>query len=272
MKNKILTSLMALFMLCPIYAKGQTNADILTEAEAGLRTYCEAFTTSTTPVSSSCRNNCFESQVERNSRDWIMSVYSRPEDMSKTAIWWVGDSRTVGMWAYNVIKVTDNNEDDNNALIAKVGAGHSWFNNTALGKLTSCLCDNDVVVLAMGANDVSTPDIAIGNYTRAYRNLMQTYPNVKFYVLSVNPVLEDLARQNRYSIRNADIETFNGGMSYEFSSSYINTSYVNTYDNVSRILEDNNRCSDDGVHYNNRCGIEQDVYDTVMNRIRSGGV
>ena len=244
MKNKILTSLMALFMLCPIYAKGQNNADILTKAEAGLRKYCKAFTTSTTPVPSSCRNNCFSSQVERNSRDWIMSIYNRPEDMSKMAIWWVGDSRTVGMWSRLFSRQTRHNE----AFLAKVGEGHKWLTGTALPKLESCICDGDTVILALGANDISSYD----EYIKTYNDLMDR--DVKFFVVSVNPVL------NAQNLTNEQISRFNSKMKFAFPDVYINT-----YDAVYNMLDD--RCTEDGLHYNGKCGIDKKVYEVVMQKV-----
>lgn len=258
MKIGLFVSFMAICLLGPAYALGQTNAEILLDAENELSELgCMAYQSSATApgTGAACRANCFRDELGNSGWDY---VYKGPGNRSANAIWWIGDSRTVGMYKRNVLQLAGNNE----AVLARVGMGYSWFNGTALPKLRTCLCDGDTVILTMGANDVSSPDRAIRNYTGAYQNLIQTYRNVKFYVLSVNPVLENLAQQRGYSIRNADIETFNEGMSNAFSSSYINT-----YDNVSRILEDNNGCSDDGVHYNNRCRIEQDVYDTVMNKV-----
>ncbi len=253
---------MAICLLGPAYALGQTNAEILLAAENDLRG-CVAYQ-NTAAASGTCTTrpeHCFEDVTEYNSTGkWVTAVYLSPKN-SGPAIWWVGDSRMVGMWAYKVIKVTDNNEDDNNALIAKGGAGYHWFNNTALGKLTSCLCDGDTVILAMGANDVSTPYIAIRNYTGAYQNLIQDYSNVNFYVLSVNPVRSDIDNY-RYDIKNDQITAFNNGMFVAFSQRYINT-----YDAVWDELRRRTNCTDDGVHYNNGCGIEQKVYDTVMNAI-----
>lgn len=248
MKNKILTSLMTLFMLCPIYAKGQTNAQILEAAENELMGLgCMAYQNTAGPgADAACRADCFRDEFGRDSDGWPR-VYKGPQNRSANAIWWVGDSRTVGMYNNGIIA------GENEAVLAKTAMGHDWLNGTALPKLRTCLCDGDTVILALGANDIWRH----GTYIDTYQSLIGEKAGVTFWIVSVNPVSDG---KTRY-LKNSDIDTFNNRMLNAFADKYIDT-----YSVVASLIRDD--CTDrEGLHYEPSCGIEQKVYDTVMNKV-----
>jgi 3D (Asp-Asp-Asp) domain-containing protein len=123
-----------------------------------------------------------------------------------TTKYWVGDSR------FDAIKSMASSND---TFICKVGAGYSWFTNTAVPKLKSELknASGEVVILAMGVNDLHNKS----NYVSAYKSLMSSYSNVKFLVVSVNPVCDS---KSEYA-KNSDIEAFNSTLQSNFPNNYI---------------------------------------------------
>lgn len=89
----------------------------------------------------------------------------------------VGDSRTVGLG--NAVGISSK-------CIAKVGEGYDWFVSTGEAKLKKMLKANPkaTVVFNLGVNDVANYNL----YITRYKALMKSYPNAKFYFMSVNPI------------------------------------------------------------------------------------
>lgn len=202
-------------------------------------------------AASDCRNSCFDNKRGSDRRGYAYR-YIRPTELNAEPVyWWVGDSRTVGMYDNGII----GRDKDNEGVIAYVGQGLTWFQNTARQKLSTCLCPGDVVILALGANDIYRSN----QYKQTYSNVMSDNPNITFKIVSVNPVCDS---KTAY-LDNSDITGFNSAISSEFSANYIDTNTV---------ISDNHPnmcgCTDSaGLHYHSHCNIEQTVYDTVMQAV-----
>lgn len=199
-------------------------------------------------AASNCRNTCFTTS---DSRRYVYS-YIPPKAMNAEPVyWWVGDSRTVGMYENGII----GRNKDNEGVIAYVGKGLTWFQDTALPKLSPCLCPGDVVILALGANDIYRSN----QYKQTYSNVMSDNPNITFKIVSVNPVCDSKTKK----LDNSDITRFNTAISNAFPDNYIDT-YTVISNNHPNMCE----CTDgEGLHYRSNCNIERTVYDTVMQAV-----
>ena len=202
-------------------------------------------------AASDCRNSCFVTQTGSDSRRYAYR-YIRPKDMNAEPVyWWVGDSRTVGMYNNGII----GRNKDNEGVIAYVGHGLTWFRNTAWPKLSPCLCPGDVVILALGANDITQHD----QYKQTYSDLISKKPNITFKIVSVNPVCDRKTK----NLDNSHITIFNTAISNAFPNNYIDT-YTVISNNHPNMCE----CTDgEGLHYHSDCDIEQTVYDTVIQAV-----
>lgn len=155
----------------------------------------------------------------------------------------IGDSRTVGMKS----AVASNKND---IWSAKVGEGYTWMKNTGVPAVEDKIGKNSKVVILMGVNDLNS-------------NAYITYLNSKskkwvkkgatVYFVSVNPVDEEKARSNGYTITNSSIVTFNKAMKKGLSS---NVKYINTYSKI------NSFGTTDGLHYTN------ETYKKIYNYIK----
>ena len=238
---------MAICLLGPAYALGQTNAQILLAAENDLRG-CEAYQNTAASGTGASSEPCFADEIGPDPNDthhWYR-VYKAPrrKTENENAIWWVGDSRTVGMYSNRIIA------GENEAVLAKVAMGHDWLVSTALPKLENCMRDGDTVILALGANDIWRPS----TYIDTYQKLIGDKGGVTFWIVSVNPVSDS----KTIYLDNADIRTFNNRMKERFRDNWIDTFEV-VKDSVT------DQCTDsEGLHYKHSCGIEQAVYNTVM--------
>ncbi|WP_394924923.1 hypothetical protein [uncultured Robinsoniella sp.] len=156
----------------------------------------------------------------------------------------VGDSRTVAM------KEAMKSSTDSTVYIAKEGEGYEWFKETGLPELKSTLAESPTktVVFNLGVNDVEN----ISLYLTLYKELVQSYPDVSFYFMSVNPVNEEKAK----GITNAQIQNFNGSLQEIFSTRYLdcyNYMIQNGFDTV------------DGLHYTQ--DTSKDIHQYLMDQI-----
>lgn len=156
----------------------------------------------------------------------------------------VGDSRTVGM-EYAVGTAAE--------YIAAVGEGYSWMVSSALPQLRAKLDKNPYVkvVFNLGVNDCGSN--TAGSYIAEYKRMIQTYPNTKFYIMSVNPVKDKAAKNAGYLIRNKLITPFNNQLSTAFPDIYIDTY---------NYLMKSGFASPDGLHYTNE--TYQKIYDYTL--------
>jgi len=169
------------------------------------------------------------------------SAYTKAE--VENLLIYMGDSRIVGMMSSISNKSVSS--------IAEVGAGYSWFTNTAIPQLESMKNGKKFVVLAFGVNDLGNS----ASYLDKYLELKSNNPDMNFYIMSVNPVDEAKEAENGYSVTNADIEKFNSTMQDAFSEIYI--------DVYSQIKSDFG--TEDGLHYDSQTYIK--IHDIVVNYI-----
>lgn len=161
----------------------------------------------------------------------------------------VGDSRTVGMYqimtgdtlvkataTQRVKKQLKNGRQD--IYIGKVSMGYDWLVSTAVEELREVLGEypSSKVIFRFGVNDLGN----IGNYISFYRSLMAEFPDASFYLESVTPVNEKLARQYGYTVTNKMIKGFNQQLQSAFPENYVN-SYKYLIQKKGKTV--------DGIHY-----------------------
>lgn len=162
----------------------------------------------------------------------------------------VGDSRMVGMKAAK--------SSSNVKYIAKVSQGYDWLNKTAGVTLGYYLKTNPnvKVVLALGVNDLGN----IKSYISYYRKLIKKYPKTEFYMLSVNPVEENVSPYGtRGYVKNSSIKAFNKQLKSAFSSRYIDS-----YNYMWK--KENGYKTTDGLHYTAK--VYQDLYNFITNKLQ----
>ena len=144
-------------------------------------------------------------------------------------------------------------KDGNAQYIAKVGEGYNWLMSSGLTQLKKKLDFNPYVkvVFNLGVNDCASNTVL--QYINVYQELIASYPNTKFYMMSVNPVNDKVASSVGYLIKNKHITPFNMQLKAAFPNLYIDTY---TY------LKTNGFGTADGVHYDN--DTYQAIYDYTM--------
>lgn len=174
----------------------------------------------------------------------------------------VGDSRMEQIsWAEDKLNIPSNFTFD-----AKGGATIDWFIDTGLVKLNEIL-NNQIknyqyhVVLNMGVNDIQkdiTPTKAAQNYISYYEKLFSDNPNVKFYILSVNPIDEVKLPLGSYGNRrtNERIITFNNVL-WDNLKDISNVNYCDSYNSLEF-------STNDGLHYN--MDTNQDILNYIATK------
>ncbi len=136
-------------------------------------------------------------------------------------------------------------------FIAKSGMKISWFEETALKEIDNTITDNYQyhIVINMGVNDLNSDDYEgddiAEEYFALYQELAEEYPDAKIYLLSVNPVDEDIINDN-YSTNkrtNEKIELYNEQIQESIEEAGLdNIYYCDSYNTLT--FETN-----DGLHY-----------------------
>ena len=156
----------------------------------------------------------------------------------------------------------------NISFIAKGGAKIDWFKKTAVLELEKILENKNAnynyhVVMNMGVNDLDDVSIVskqANDYFDIYRDLAIQFPDVKFYILSVNPVndglISDYWPDNHRT--NKKIVNFNNWIikkikTYNFS----NMTYCDSYNEVTFKTQD-------GLHYTKT--TNQEIVDYITNK------
>ncbi len=150
----------------------------------------------------------------------------------------VGDSRFV-----NMNDVCEISKKDNLFMVAKVGQGYNWFNDTALGQIktivSSGLFKKWKLVICLGINDLGNLD----KYLKKYEALRENYD---ITLVSVNPV------NNYGTISNKEIEKFNSSLRG------LSLPYIDTYG----LLTTTGYTTTDGLHYNS--DTTRKIYDGIL--------
>lgn len=170
----------------------------------------------------------------------------------------VGDSRMELIDNDNKIR-----KPFNFVFIAKSGRRLSWLKDVAIPNLKTILKNKKTdyhVVFNMGVNDLNSDyngnEIA-QDYFEIYQSIATDYPNVKTYILSVNPIDENRINKFLPSSKrtNKKIKLFNQTIQKELKASDTeNMYYCDAYNNLK--FE-----TDDGLHYT------QDTNKKIINYI-----
>lgn len=161
----------------------------------------------------------------------------------------VGDSRTVGM--QEAVKAFY--PEDTCMFDAKSGEGYVWFKDSGLPQLESFISEDPdcPVILNLGVNDYKN----INEYIAIYQELFGAHPDTDFYIMSVNPVMDELCP----SVSNKIISDFNNKMKESFPDQYLDCyTYL-----LSTSLE-----TMDGLHYTENTYIA--IHDYVVGKLAAG--
>lgn len=158
---------------------------------------------------------------------------------------WLGDSRFVGM--NNHIHM---DEEDNNWVVAKVGQGLSWLEDTAQDEIDTIIEDNPQIdewhiITNLGVNDYHN----IGKYIDYYDSM----EDVDIILVSVNPV-----EYSKYIRCGGTCKSIRRGIS-TFNEKLQETDY--TYIDTYTDLQDNGFSTVDGLHYT------KSTYEYIYNAI-----
>lgn len=173
-------------------------------------------------------------------------VYAAPDHETKrTGYIYLGDSRFVGMNSYIHI-----DEMENTFVVAKVGKGLSWLENTAADKIEEIMgsnadIDNWVIITGLGINDYWNAPKYIDYY--------DTMDDVQLILVSVNPVEKDKCDAHGY-----DYDELSEGI-IAFNDKLMETDYP--YIDVYTAMMDEGFSTVDGVHYKKE--TYRFIYDTI---------
>lgn len=153
----------------------------------------------------------------------------------------------------------------NISFIAENGKEIKWFNKVAIKELTEKLSvnnENVAVVINMGVNDISFYNNIKGTvnaYKEGYTMPAKIFPNVHFYILSINPINENIINDYfKLNTRtNKKIEkTNNMFQEYINNSKKENLKYCDSYNNI-------NFNTKDGLHYTKE--TNEKIIDYIIN-------
>ena len=99
------------------------------------------------------------------------------------------------------------------------------------------------VIFCFGVNDLGNVD----SYIQFFRDFTAVWPERECYFASVNPIADQYAAANGYSVRNVSVEAFNERVMEELPDAYLDTYTflaAGGFDTV------------DGVHYGSETYIE----------------
>ena len=209
------------------------------------------------------RKNKEKQQQERQNNNNSNSINNANTNTnSNSVIFFVGDSRTVGM--YNVIysarmSSTVTQTKGNEFWLGAGGLGLNWFLNTAVPTIESKLASQNAnVTIQLGTNDLYNNN-APSTYVNTVRNLAIKYPKSNFYIVSVNPIEDDKASSYGYTVKNYQAVNFNNKFKNAINSANRNNiKYCDTYS----ILAGQSGITQDGIHYT------FDAYRTIYSSIK----
>ena len=207
-------------------------------------------------------DNTEAEEVKNNTLPLLKTTKKEIKNISLNKVVIVGDSR---------MEYIKNKEDEldipNNFIFdAKGGATISWARELGIPTLNNILDSKDEkyqyhVLFNLGVNDLNT-NISIKNraneYFNLYKNVIKKHANVQFYLLSVNPIDEDIINDNFKNIRtNNKIKQFNYYLKKEMTGSSLdNIKYCDSYNNLEFNLPD-------GLHYDTK--TDQKIIDYIAN-------
>lgn len=151
-------------------------------------------------------------------------------------------------------------------FVAKSGMTIEWFENTAMPKIKDILKNDDMnnhVVVNMGVNDLNNEDIVgddiAKDYFNLYSQLAEDYPNVKFYILSVNPINEEKINEWENNKRTSKkVRLFNDTIQNDLEKNDLNNMYYCDSYNAFKFK------TKDGLHYTQ--DTNREIIDYIANK------
>ena len=175
----------------------------------------------------------------------------------------VGDSRM------DLMSKSRKELDMPNSVIfdAKNGVKIDWFYKTGISKLYDIISNKNYkyyVVFNLGVNDlhyVEDVELRVQEYYKYYNNIVKKNPNIKFYFLSVNPIIEDVLKENfGYDDKktNKKINRFNKEMKKIIEESNLNNfKYCDSNSSLDFIIPD-------GIHYD--LNTNKNILNFIINK------
>jgi len=150
---------------------------------------------------------------------------------------------------------------------AKNGVKIDWFYKTGIRKLYDIISNdnyNYYVLFNLGVNDlhyVEDVESRAQEYYKLYNNIINNNPNVNFYFLSVNPIIEDVLKENfghDDKKTNKKINTFNKEMKRLIGKNSLNNfKYCDSNNSLDFVIPD-------GIHYD--LNTNRNILDFILNR------
>lgn len=181
-------------------------------------------------------------------------------------IFWVGDSRTVGLGS-NVLGFSiTNNSIINDSMCASVGQGLAWFTSDAITSKRNEIyaLKGYNVIFNLGVNDYSGAD---QKYLDFYNNLPEDFiKNNNVCVMSVNPINATKCQANSYNVSVDGIEAFNEAIKNGLPDGI---TYIDTYSDMQGFIGSDGAGTADGLHYT--ADVYQKLYDDVLKKLGVSG-
>lgn len=148
----------------------------------------------------------------------------------------IGDSRCIG-----IQNALDSVERAKSQWICKTSEGYKWLTETAISVLDKKIKSDKKynIIINLGVNDLYNTSKYFNYFNTLTKD--EKYKNCKFIIVSVNPINDELAKQNNYTIKNSSVVTFNNKLKTELIS---NITYCNVYDKIKDKFK-----TTDGIHY-----------------------
>lgn len=181
-------------------------------------------------------------------------------------IFWVGDSRTVGLGSSVLGFSVTNNSIINDSMCASVGQGLAWFTSDAITSKRNEIyaLKGYNVIFNLGVNDYSGAD---QKYLDYYNNLPEDFiKNNNVCVMSVNPINATKCQANSYNVSIAGIEAFNEVIKNGLPDGI---TYIDTYSDMQGFIGNDGAGTVDGLHYTSE--VYKQLYDDVLKKLGVSG-
>ena len=175
----------------------------------------------------------------------------------------VGDSRM------DLMSKSRKELDMPNSIIfdAKNGVKIDWFYKTGISKLYDIISNKNYkyyVVFNLGVNDlhyVEDVELRVREYYKLYNNIVKNNPDIDFYFLSVNPIIEEVLKEHfGYDDKktNKKINRFNKEMKKIIEESNLNNfKYCDSNNSLDFVIPD-------GIHYD--LNTNKKILNYIINR------
>lgn len=150
---------------------------------------------------------------------------------------------------------------------AKSGVKIDWLYEKGISKLYNIFSNKNYkyyVVFNLGVNDlhyVEDVELRVQEYYKLYNNIVKNNPNIEFYFLSVNPIIEDVLKENfGYDEKktNKKINRFNKKMKSLIDNSNSNNfKYCDSNNSLDFVIPD-------GIHFD--LNTNKSILDFIINR------